>query len=271
MATNTTSISAHSAADLFPMITGAEFDALKKDIEENGLQCPITLLHGEIIDGRNRMRACEELGIAPDFEELADDVDPLTFVASMNLHRRHLEPHERGRVYREIRNARGVIPGQNKGGRPKSGDKPSHDATVSERALAKELGVDKDTMRRQIQQADDYDALPPPLREKVDAKDVTVTQAKKAADKLKRVMPAIPPKDEDEAERERKTLEAMEQAAAEAKSEEQFRRWWRNTTGGFETWSNWFLSRRWGKGAMDGFRRDFERIENAMDDMRRAR
>ncbi|MBK8980498.1 MAG: hypothetical protein IPM29_31740 [Planctomycetes bacterium] len=41
----------------------------------------------------------------PGFEELTGDIDPFTFVVSMNLRRRHLKPHEQGRILR------GVAPG----------------------------------------------------------------------------------------------------------------------------------------------------------------
>ena len=58
----------HPAANLFPLMEGAEFERLADDIEANGLQAPI-LRHadGSIIDGRNRFRACEARHIEPRF------------------------------------------------------------------------------------------------------------------------------------------------------------------------------------------------------------
>jgi ParB-like chromosome segregation protein Spo0J len=52
----------HSVANIFPMMTGKEFEALKQDILTNGLKEPIWLYEGKIIDGRNRYLACLETG-----------------------------------------------------------------------------------------------------------------------------------------------------------------------------------------------------------------
>jgi hypothetical protein len=45
------------------------------------------LYEGQILDGRNRARACEALGIEPETRVYAGD-DPVGFVISRNLHRR---------------------------------------------------------------------------------------------------------------------------------------------------------------------------------------
>lgn len=87
----------HPAAELFPLLTGRAFEELKADIQQHGLLTPITYLDGEIIDGRNRYRACMELGITPDEDEIDLDVvpDPFAWVISTNLHRRHLSETQR--------------------------------------------------------------------------------------------------------------------------------------------------------------------------------
>ena len=48
----------HELANIFPLIQGVEFDELVKDIQWNGLQEPIILYEGKILDGRNRYNAC---------------------------------------------------------------------------------------------------------------------------------------------------------------------------------------------------------------------
>jgi ParB-like chromosome segregation protein Spo0J len=86
----------HPEAELFPLIEGPEFSELIADIKKNGLAEPIVLLGRQIIDGRNRYRACIEAGIKPDF--IAGDKkirNPTEYVLSRNLHRRHLGPKEK--------------------------------------------------------------------------------------------------------------------------------------------------------------------------------
>lgn len=92
----------HPAATLFPMMDAASFEMLKADIKENGQEKCITFFDGMLLDGRNRMKACEELGIEPLIEEIEDSgdgsFDPFRWVLSMNLHRRHLTESQRAMV-----------------------------------------------------------------------------------------------------------------------------------------------------------------------------
>ena len=58
----------HPAAEIFPLMSDEEFKGLVADIQEHGLREPIVLHDGKVLDGRNRVRACEELGIELDLE-----------------------------------------------------------------------------------------------------------------------------------------------------------------------------------------------------------
>ncbi len=104
----------HPLAELFPAIEGEAFDALVDDIRRHGVREKIVLLDGAILDGRNRYRAglvagaieagevCwpEGGGLRHPFRLFVQthDGDPLAWVLSRNLHRRHLSESQRAMV-----------------------------------------------------------------------------------------------------------------------------------------------------------------------------
>lgn len=89
----------HPAAELFPAMDEAAFAALVEDISAHGQREPILILDGQVIDGRHRQRACEQLGLAPQVREVeSSDGDPFALVVSLNLHRRHLSESQRAMV-----------------------------------------------------------------------------------------------------------------------------------------------------------------------------
>lgn len=93
-----TTLRPHPAAELFPMMPGADLDALAADIQANGQREPIILHDGLILDGRNRYEACRMLGIEAETMDWAGRGDPAAFVISMNLHRRHLSESQRAMI-----------------------------------------------------------------------------------------------------------------------------------------------------------------------------
>lgn len=88
------------------MMSDVEFAGLVDDIREHGLREPVWVHRdGRIIDGRNRYRACRQLGVvAPVREYDGDDSKLVAFVVSLNLHRRHLNESQRGMVAARIEN-----------------------------------------------------------------------------------------------------------------------------------------------------------------------
>jgi phage N-6-adenine-methyltransferase len=91
-------ISSHPAAELFPFMSDEELNELAADIRAHGLLEPIVLLDGLVLDGRNRLRACEAAGVEPSFVEWDGSGDPLAWVISKNLKRRHLDASQRSMV-----------------------------------------------------------------------------------------------------------------------------------------------------------------------------
>ena len=97
--TDSIKLPAHAATSIFPAMGEAEFQELKADIAKNGLRQPILVYRNQVIDGRERMRACSELGIEPQYK--AVDVTEKTvaeYIVSMNLKRRHLNDSQRAMV-----------------------------------------------------------------------------------------------------------------------------------------------------------------------------
>jgi N6-adenosine-specific RNA methylase IME4 len=91
------SIPFHPFADVFPLSEGEQFEALVRDIRQNGLLDEIVLHQGQILDGRNRYRACEVAGVEPRLSDY-EGGDPLGFMVSKNLRRRHLTASQRAMV-----------------------------------------------------------------------------------------------------------------------------------------------------------------------------
>jgi len=95
----------HPLAGLFPLLEGDEFDELVADIKANGLHKPIVIFDEQILDGRNRYRACLKAGVKPRFENYTGD-DPLGYVVSLNLKRRHLTSKQKRELIAKLLKAK---------------------------------------------------------------------------------------------------------------------------------------------------------------------
>ena len=142
----------HPLAQIFPPMSEEAFKALVDDIKENGLREPIIIHDGQVLDGRNRYRACSELGIEPITRAWDRRGTALSFVISKNLHRRHLNESQRAMVAAKIESISngGNRGNQHVGGRTPIGVLPRKDvarmlnvgATSIHRASAiQDLGV----------------------------------------------------------------------------------------------------------------------------------
>ena len=96
----------HPLAAVFPMMETKDREELVQDILRHGLREPILLFEGKILDGRNRYRACQEAGVEPSFE-MYEGNDPLAYIVSANLRRRHLDTGQRAMVAARLATLRG--------------------------------------------------------------------------------------------------------------------------------------------------------------------
>jgi len=94
----------HPLAEIFPELDATAFENLKDSIDEHGQRETIVLLGDAVLDGRNRYKACLQLGRNPQFRNFdpARDGAPIQFVADKNLNRRHLTPGQRAAVAKKI-------------------------------------------------------------------------------------------------------------------------------------------------------------------------
>lgn len=142
----------HELAKIFPLMDEARFDELVEDIRTNGLIDPIDLYEGKVLDGRNRYRACLLAGVSPRCYEYTGD-DPLQYVLSKNLNRRHLDESQRAMVAANIANLpRGVFHG-NQHSKEVSANLPIPQASVAQAAEAVNVGVRSVTAAKRVKAA----------------------------------------------------------------------------------------------------------------------
>jgi ParB-like chromosome segregation protein Spo0J len=121
---NRTTMRVHPAADIFPMVADDQLASLVESIKANGLRYQIVIrkvdngageIEDELIDGRNRLRACEIAGVEPSFTVFEGDEDQVrAFIADVNLERRDLKKGQKAALYAKL------FPEPAKGGRGKT-------------------------------------------------------------------------------------------------------------------------------------------------------
>lgn len=93
----------HPLIEAFPLMGKDDFARLLEDIELCGQQQPVIFFEGKVLDGRNRVNACRELGMHTEYQEFAGtEEDAFKFVMSANLHRRQLNSSQKAMVALDI-------------------------------------------------------------------------------------------------------------------------------------------------------------------------
>lgn len=102
-------ISWHPFAERFPLLEGDEWKTFLESIKKSkGNRQPVSFrtVNGKKqgLDGRNREKACEELGLkCRYFEEIVDDDEVKEFILDANIHRRHMTAEMRRDIVAELR------------------------------------------------------------------------------------------------------------------------------------------------------------------------
>ena len=131
----------HPLSAAFPAMSERDFQSLKDSITEIGVQNPITLFEGMVIDGWHRYTAANELGMDCPVVELGD-VDPRDFVLAQNKARRHITQAQLAMATTSVY-----------AWRPVGNPALSNSAPGAELKTTKELAVSAGVSERTIEQA----------------------------------------------------------------------------------------------------------------------
>jgi len=160
----------HEYANIFPMMSRKDIEALSDDIKAKGLLDPIILLDGKILDGRNRFSACQSAGVEPEFKDYGGN-DPLGFVVSHNVERRHLSTTQLAQAANKVATLRDGQRGAGKKAAPRGAAKSQ---AKSQDEAAKDLGVGRRSVQRA--KAIEENAIDT-LKDMVDTEDVDLKNA----------------------------------------------------------------------------------------------
>lgn len=131
----------HPLSVAFPAVPEADFRALVEDILQNGQREAIVIYDEMVLDGWHRYRACSEIGRPCTERGLPPGLDPVAYVHSQNLHRRHLTASQRAAAVAAT--AEWANPGRPKG---TSSENVAPGATLN--FLAKSANVSERTIRQ---------------------------------------------------------------------------------------------------------------------------
>lgn len=199
----------HPLSAAFPAMSAEDLAALVSDIKANGQREPVMVHEGMVLDGWHRYRACLQLGVKPQQFTFPADKDPVAFVLSHNLHRRHLTPSQR---------AAAVVACSEWAPKGRPG-KPETISGFREKDMAKAAGTSDRTIRDAkvahkagLGEAVKEGALTAHEAAKVARGKPEAVPAKKEPAKPKReIAPPAPPPDEDQLNEAQHTISELAQ------------------------------------------------------------
>lgn len=85
----------HPLSAAFPDMTAEEYSDLLSSVKDIGIQNPIVLFEGMIIDGWHRYRASLDLDVECPYVDLPEHINPQNYVIAQNISRRSLTASQR--------------------------------------------------------------------------------------------------------------------------------------------------------------------------------
>lgn len=182
----------HPFASVLPMLSPIEINELAADIQGNGLRSEIVLLDGKILDGRNRYKACLIANVEPRFKDFNGDGDPIDYIVSVNVKRRHLTASQKAMVVAKILD----LPRGNP--KLKSSKNPTNPKSAQNAELETAAGAAKriDVSQRTVEQAKEVlKHAPSSIIKEVERGEKSVSSAVKEIKKEKEPKPTQIPLD----------------------------------------------------------------------------
>jgi hypothetical protein len=201
----------HPVAAMFRSLPPDDYEELKASIEGIGLLTPIMVQGDTLLDGRNRLRACIELGIEPRIQEYTGTLKPEHYIETINLNRRHLSEDQRLGIVTKIRawariqaenlekqltgkSADGTAGGRGKKNlHPKSGEGLRDVQAEHARSTAGQIAEITKVSRHKAEQAIAVGKHAPELADKVAKGEMKLRDAAKVVQKLRPHKPAKRP------------------------------------------------------------------------------
>ena len=162
----------HELSTVFSSFEGTEeFTHLVKSISKDGLNHPILLWQGKIVDGRHRHKACLQAGVEPQYEYIPNNMtlsQVMDRVVAENILRRHLTTGQRAMIAAALAN---MTAGRNWGENSKATNSLDNKTTAE---VAKSLSVGETAVR----EAKEVKRDAPDLAEKVARGEMSLHAAK---------------------------------------------------------------------------------------------